>query len=879
MPPTPLDSPFRIGPAVLDPAARRLSIDGRPVRLGGRAFDLLLLLIERRDRVVLKEEIFATVWPKKVVEENNLQVHVATLRRALGPDSIVTVSRRGYRFALALRPLQDGEPRANEPRANGPSASRPSPTLAGNLPAEPGPLVGRDADLKALDNALSTHPLLTIVGPGGIGKSRLAVASARRSPATLLGEGAWLVELASVQQPHALYPAVARVFGLGGKSGTSALALCEALSRRNLLIVLDNCEHLLDAVAELVGMLLTRAPGVRVIATSQAALGVVGEYCHSLGALALPSSDRLNAARGSGAIQLFCGRAATAMPGFTLDEDSVAAVVDICRGLDGIPLALEMAAARVPLLGVAGIRERLDDRLEMLARGRDDAEPRHRTLRATLEWSLGLLSEAERRLFRRLGVFVGGFTLAAAQAVAQEEGGGVAAGRVDEWAMLDGIGRLVERLLVVSDGASSPRLSLLETMRAMALEEAARADESQQLARRHAAWLRALFDRADADHVEMSNERWLARFGPELGNLRAAIHWAVGPGGDTETAVALAATSVSCWFTVGSEAEALRYIELTRPFVDSSLPAQLEARWWSGITTLALRRTMAAGAGLEACDRALVLFASVDDKRQQYKLWCMRAYLCANAGDAGGAQAAIERASAFEDPQWPPIVRVNRAQAESALYTMKGELDLYLAAERQAARLYAASGKTTSELVALSNVADAQLAMGDAAAALRTVQDVIERRRALHLPPTAASYHVLTAALIAQGELDAARRIAGEAVPLARASGALAELLDHLALMLALGGRGRDAARVAGRADASVQSAGFPRQPAEARSRERTQGLLRDSIPDADLAELLADGAAIDEERAAAIAVDESGSATREDAKTITAPGIHDLPL
>ena len=189
MPLPPLDSPFRIGPAILDPAARRLSIDDHPLRLGGRAFDLLLLLIERRDRVVLKEEIFAAVWAKKIVEENNLQVHVATLRRALGADSIVTVSGRGYRFALAVRPLQGDEPAASEPGA------APGVALAGNLPAEPGPLVGRDADLQALGNALSTHALVSIVGPGGIGKTRLALALARRcrlrSSAKAHGSSSW----------------------------------------------------------------------------------------------------------------------------------------------------------------------------------------------------------------------------------------------------------------------------------------------------------------------------------------------------------------------------------------------------------------------------------------------------------------------------------------------------------------------------------------------------------------------------------------------------------------------------------------------------------------------------------------------------------------
>ena len=904
--PLPAD-PVRIGRAVIDPRARRLLVEGRPVRVGSRAFDVLMLLVVERDRVVSKDEILQAVWPNLIVEENNLQVQVAALRRALGPEAIVTVSGRGYRLAVPVQEVEGTAPGATDGmQASTVAAAAPTAPIApvaptgppatpvlGNLPRPASALVGREAELARGEAALAGCALLTITGPGGIGKTRLAVELARRLAGPRFADGVWFVELAPLRDAADILPALAQTLGLPGRVAASAMSVADALAERTLLLVLDNCEHLREPVAVLAAALLAAAPGVRLIATSQQPLRIEGECLFALGGLALPAHGGLDAVRASGAVALFMQRASAVMPGFQLNADSAAPVAEVCRRLDGVALAIEMAAARVPLLGVQGVRERLgrslgsastagtaspagaagtaqeggDERLRMLATGAHDADARHRTLRATLEWSLNLLEAEERRLFRRLGVFAGTFGLAAVRAVAADanlaaaakgasagpgSSGGAAA--EDDWALLDRLGRLVEKSLVVSDGGALPRFRLLESMAAMAVEEAQAAGEWEPLRRAHAAWVRAHFARADADHVELSNEHWLARYRPELDHLRAAIRYAAGPGADPETAAALAGSSVSCWFMVGLEAEALRCMELTRPFIDETLAPVVAGHWWLGMAMLSLRRVVPAAQALDACDRALALFTLLTDRRQQYKLWCMRAYLCANAGDGDAARAAIDESMKHEDPAWPPNVLVNRSQAESALHTMSGALDLYLDAERRAARLYAAAGKVASELVALSNVADAQLALGDAAAALGTVREVIVRRRALKLAPTAASMHVLCGALVALGELEQAKRAVAEALPLARGSGTLAYLLDDLALLLALEGRERDAARVVGRADASVAERGFPRQPAEARSRERARGLLEGALGAAELLALLADGAAMTEEAAAALA-------------------------
>jgi predicted ATPase/DNA-binding winged helix-turn-helix (wHTH) protein len=851
-PASPTD-PLLIGRAVVDPRARRVTVEGRPVRLSGRAFDILMLLVAERERVVGKDEILAAVWPRQVVEENNLQVQIAALRRALGKEAIVTVSGRGYGLAVPVLPAEQ----AGGAAGGGASAARAADKLPlkpwlGNLPAA-GPCIGRAVELAQCEQALGSGArLLSLAGPGGIGKTRLALELARRQ-APHFADGVWFVELASLREADDLLHAVARTLRLGAQAASSATALAQSLGARSMLVVLDNCEHLLPPATLLAAAVLAEAPNVSLVLTTQEPLRLAGEQRFALGGLSLPAAPSLEAARASDAVALFVQRARAAAPNFALDADTAEPVSEICQRLDGVALAIEMAAARVPLLGVLGVRDRLGERLRLLARGPGPAPARQQTMRAALEWSLALLDTPERRLFRWLSVFVGGFTAAAVRALHQAMD--PAGGRDDDWALLDRLGRLVDKSLVVSDGAATPRFRLLETVRSIAVEEAKAAEEWPALGRAHAAWARAHFERADADHVELANEHWLARYGPEMDNLREALRYTTsGPGRDPPTAVALAGSSAPCWFIAGLETEALKHMRATRPFVDGLPDPALAARWWAGLTTLALRRTLPVAEAIEACERALALYAALGDRRGQYKLWCVRAYLHASAGDAEAAGAAIARALEVEDPQWPPIVLVNRMQAESALYTMSGALERYLEAERRAARLYAAAGKPGSELVALSNVADAQLALGDARSALATVREVIERRRALGLQPTAAAAHVLLAALIELAELAPARRAAAQAVPLARGSGTLGELLDHLALLLAHEGRLHDAARVAGRADRSLAERGFPRQPAEARSRERVSALLEQALPGDELRALLEDGAAMSEEAAAALA-------------------------
>src|SRR5882672_470153 len=415
---------WRFGRIEVRPAERVLLVDSKAAKLGARAFDLLLALVERRDRIVAKNELLDTVWPGLVVEENNLQVHISTLRKLLGPQVIATVPGRGYRFTAAP---DDSAARhaVAAVSAAAPAASWATPSAASavaatapltNLPADLPPLYGRDEDLPALRALIEAHKVVTVVGAGGIGKTALAQALAHQ----LRGEfedGVWLVELAPVADATLVATTVAGVLRVELGAAAPIETLAGELAASRMLLVLDNCEHLLLAVAELVSALRRAAPNVQLLATSQEPLKVAQEHAYRLSALALPAEAGIESARQAGAVALFEARARAAQPQFALNEKNLAAVVEVCRRLDGIALAIELAAARVPLLGIEGLRARLNERFRVLTGGARLALRRHQTLRAALDWSHGLLTHEEQTVFRRLGVFAGSFGLDSAQRV------------------------------------------------------------------------------------------------------------------------------------------------------------------------------------------------------------------------------------------------------------------------------------------------------------------------------------------------------------------------------------------------------------------------------------------------------------------------------
>ena len=556
---------LRFGRFRLHPTQRQLFENDVPVKLGGRAFDVLWALVERRDRAVPKNELMQLAWPKRVVEENNLQVQVVTLRKLLGPAAITTIPGRGYQFTAPL----DGAAQPTPPTQDPVEAASPMTAPLTNLPAELQPLYGRNDDLARLSELIERHPLVSVVGPGGIGKTRLAQAAAYGARADF-ADGVWVVELAPLADPALAISAVARTLEVQLGAEPKAVDFAATLRARRMLLVLDNCEHLLDSVAEIVAALRREAPSVRILATSQEPLRLPDEQVYRLGTLAVPENVPVEVARHIGAVALFVARAQAAAPAFVLTESTLPIVVDICRRLDGIALAIELAAARVPLLGVDGLRAKLDDRFRILTAGARFALRRHQTLRAALEWSHSLLTAAEQIVFRRLGVFAGTFGLGSAQRVASAD-------TIDEWSVLEILGALVDKSLVVVEAGAEPRYRLLETGRAYALEQLADSGELNAVLRQHAAALLAVFDRSRDEYWTTTTGARIDRYAADIDNLRAALDWAAGAG-EADLLVALTGASSWLWRDVGLHAEGLRRCDQAIALIGPATPPRLEAR-------------------------------------------------------------------------------------------------------------------------------------------------------------------------------------------------------------------------------------------------------------------------------------------------------------
>ena len=446
----------------------------------------------------------------------------------------------------------------------GPGLPREFPPLrtleafAGNLPVQLSSFVGRAGELGQLAAVMARSPLVTVAGPGGVGKTRLALqAAADQLPS--FADGAWLCELAPAGDGDMMTQAVLAALRARPRPGLSVTgSIVEFLRTRTaLLLVLDNCEHLASAAAALAADILRGCPGVRILATSQQPLGVGGEQVFGLRPLSLPPPGAgLVAAAASDAVSLFAQRATAARSDFSLTPGNVAAVGEICRRLDGIPLAIELAAARVAALRPAEIAGLLDERFRLLTRGRADAARRQQTLQATVEWSYALLGEADRRVFGCLGVFPASFDAAAAAAVADADG-------LQRWDVLDGVTSLVGKSLVAEEEGpdQTSRYRMLETMRAYARQQLATGDQLDRLRHRHAGYYAAFAERAGLELVGPAQLEWQPRIRAELDNLQAAVTWALAEGGQDrplafQIVAALAALAVTSPSTVGGWAEA-----------------------------------------------------------------------------------------------------------------------------------------------------------------------------------------------------------------------------------------------------------------------------------------------------------------------------------
>ena len=831
----------RFGEFELHADQRRLLQRGGLVKLGSRAFDTLLVLIERRDRLVPKRELMDLVWPGLVVEENNLQVQVNTLRKIFGAKAISTIPGRGYRWTVVI------DTDTASTGVETPNGSDDLPQPAGNLLPAVGPLIGRADDLAALSEALRTHRLVSVVGAGGIGKTRLAYA-AGDTLRTEYPDGVWVVDLATVTTSDAVATAVAQVFNVKVEDAArTADAIALALSTRHLLLVLDNCEHLLEGVAALAPRLLAAGEHLTLLTTSQEALRLPFEHVERLAPLSLPTGPMLREARDSGAVQLFVARAQAAAHDFVLGDDTATAVCDICRRLDGIALALELAAARLPLLGLQRLRDGLDERFRMLSGGSRFALARHQTLLASVEWSHGLLADAERQVLWRLAVFVGTFSLEAAQTVAGDES-------ADDWQVLDHLATLVDKSLVSIEPGETPRYRVLETIRAFALAKLAEVGETDAVLRRHARAILDVFERSDTEQWSVPAEVLLKRYLPDLENLRAAMDWAERQPTESVVQTALAGASAWVWIRIGQRREGLRRCEQALRRIGPDTPPLFEARLLG-----AWRFTAYPQIGpreRSASVRAIEIYRTLGDRIRLAAQLFLSGERLARSGDFDEAVRAIDEASAGCDGTWPIGLRRLAVGSRCFVLFMQGrheevhaEADSNLEAARDSGDAHFLHDVLNSLLLSAT-----MLGRHSEAIAHGRELVALARRAGSNRNNVYQAVSNLSAVLTDSGQIDEAIELAREVVPELTRSGEEV-LLHSLALLAFKRGRASDAARVLGRAAAMHDEHKTKIEPDQDRARKKLLESLQLHFQSQELESLLKEGAALSDERAAQIAL------------------------
>jgi predicted ATPase/DNA-binding winged helix-turn-helix (wHTH) protein len=524
------------GPFRLLPEQRLLLEGDRRVEIGGRALSILIELIQHPGEVVGRKELLARVWPDTFVDEGNLRVHVSALRHALRDDRsgnryVVNVPGQGYSFVGQVQSSHTAVEGAPAAAALDQPKVQPSYMMR---------VIGRSAVVDSIGESLRQHRFITLIGPGGIGKTTVAVAVANKL-ASAYRDHVSFIDLGSVTNVQLVPSTLAAVLGLAIPSENALPAVANFLERKNLLLVLDNCEHVIEAAAAAAEQIFSRAPNVHILATSREPLRVVGEHVHRLSPLEFPpASADLTAAQALAfpGIELLIERVAATMDGFELSDADAPVAAEICRRLDGIALAIELAAGRVAALGLRGVLACLDDRFRILTNGRRTALSRHQTLTATLDWSYDLLSDEGRRLLRRLAAFSGEFTLSAAAALF---GGGELSRVVTELA------ELVSKSLVAADVSAEPRYRLLDTTRLYGIEKLKQSDELQETRGLHAEYFRCLFAGAEAACETLPQSKWLATYTGHLDNVRSALDWAASETGEPGTYVALTIGAIPLW--------------------------------------------------------------------------------------------------------------------------------------------------------------------------------------------------------------------------------------------------------------------------------------------------------------------------------------------
>ncbi|MDB5362972.1 MAG: putative ATPase [Rhodospirillales bacterium] len=718
-----------------------------------------------------------------------------------------------------------------------------------NLPSQVTPLVGREGELEEIRPLLERDRLITLIGPGGIGKTRLAV----QLGAELLdrfADGVWLVEFAAISDPALLPNVLAKTFGIQVEGNSPALqAVILALQRRKLLLILDNCEHLTEAVAELGETLLLRCSDIRILATSREKLGLIGESLFRVGGLLVPPVGEETAddiADRWPAMRLFSDRALAADKDFVLDPEASERVAEICRRLDGIPLALELAAARLSALSVSDLAESLSDWFKSSAREKRGVASRHKTLHATMDWSYNLLSLPEQAAFRQASVFAGSWTLnAAAEVLAEPD--------QTSWDIRELLGQLVDKSLMLSErSGKTRRFRLLETARAYGLAQLKQTGELDLLRSRHAAYYQRQMESAETTWGNMPTAPWLATIEPEIENIRAALEVSLNGGAPVEIGQQLAAASPLLWTEASLQPEGRKWLALAGESGAAPSTNHISARLLLGRARLAPYRDD--GIKLALAQEAVALFRTTDD----------RVGLGDSLSLVGAVLVSQERFDEAEQCHREAYALLSEARAEKLLgrcANSLGHLKLFMGNIAEAKSLYEEAraradrfGDAVGRMVALCNLAEADFALGNYAEALTQCRSYIEicraERRVHRLANGLAN---LAAYLLAMDDPIEARAAAREA--LIRAQETQSRFLvvisiEHLAVAGAILGEGETAARLLGFGDAHYEREGIAREPTERIGYEKARGLLLDRLGANRIQGAFAQGKSLTEENA-----------------------------
>ena len=782
---------YTFGEFEVDAAAYEVRQGGTRIRLTRQPMEILLLLLERRQELVSREEMAKRLWSPDVFTDPDAGIHTAILkiRQALGdsrdaPRYVETVPGKGYRFVGAVDVTRH-QPDAPMARHH-------------NLPAEVTSFVGRETEMLEVPRMLAASRLVSLTGAGGVGKTRLAV----RVAAGLVDEfadGVWVIDLSPLTVPDLLPQTVATALGIreGGQRSAREVLL-DALRDRRLVLVLDTCEHLIESCASLADDILRRAPAVRILATTREALGVHGETVYRVGSLAVPDRPHTDGIPDeSDATRLFADRARAVDPNFTHTIANAGAIVRICRRLDGIPLAIELAAARVVVLSLEQIEARLHDRFRLLTGGARTAVARQRTLEATVEWSCQLLSDTEQLFLNRLSVFPAAWSLDAAEYVCGT--GGIGAGDV-----LDLLTELVNKsLVVVDDGPGERRYRFLETIRQFARQRLVHSGEAEASRRRHFEFFYREFRGALPLLRHHHQLACLRRVGLEQDNLRAALDWGLTIP-DDERGVELAGALFWFWTKRGLYEEGRLWLEralTAAPRVRDSVRARaliglahmhhFQGRPYEDLVSEAL------ACGERDGDGWTISFALF-----------MQSFAASERGDHAQATALSEAALAAANASEELLVqRSGPLLILATTAVSRGDYDAAQAFYDGAIDASRRSGEAWGLGILLSAAAGLRIVRGETAQAVTQVSEALSIYQELEDPRGIAwSLDVFAGVLAAGGHADAAARSWGAADRLLESvGGALSQEIRWIRARYldparqAIGAQHFDTARAAGR--------------------------------------------------------------------------------